>query len=291
MKSIVCFIVILNFRLCTFGQNFTNGSVFNYSVGDTIIEQYAYYSGGSIGKVSTKLRAVIGKTVNVTGDTIRYRESRVTDTIIGNTANFQKVLVQETLDYINTNLQNVLSNEVVVGPTNPCLTQIDVGYTDTCGFKVHKKYLQKKAGPPTCNELPSLTRHYIEGLGVYQYTYSIKNPINIGHNSQVIFAHKVGQKTCGARVQLTTGLHENSPKRELLQLYPNPIIDNTLRLKTAEVLQLEIYSLDGRKLRELDDLVGNTNFDVSEFENGVYLLRFTNGKSIGYKKIVTNRIN
>lgn len=66
-------------------------------------------------------------------------------------------------------------------------------------------------------------------------------------------------------------------------IYPNPS-NGIINARSKEnIKDIEIYSLDGRKIKE----VQNTSIDISEFSNGMYLLQVkTEDGKIGTKKIV-----
>ena len=84
----------------------------------------------------------------------------------------------------------------------------------------------------------------------------------------------------------TLGLEEN-PFTETITLYPNPT-KNTLKLNTQDktIDQINIYTMTGSKVLQLDVDTVSPNVDVSTLASGVYYFQLYSGKNVALKKFV-----
>ncbi|MCX7737025.1 MAG: T9SS type A sorting domain-containing protein [Candidatus Kapabacteria bacterium] len=97
--------------------------------------------------------------------------------------------------------------------------------------------------------------------------------------------------TSVAADDITYTISENSLSKEYevvtnknLNLYPNPAKDIVhITLKSDDYIEsIFIYSLNGKKLTEINSHINNINIDFSDYQKGIYLLRITlsNGKEL-----------
>ncbi|MDD3773120.1 MAG: choice-of-anchor J domain-containing protein [Weeksellaceae bacterium] len=88
------------------------------------------------------------------------------------------------------------------------------------------------------------------------------------------------------RVTGSLGLSEVGAKTDTA-IYPNPVIDtfslNLSKSYNMDNVQVAIYDLTGKKLKEFGSA---TTYDISEFAEGVYIVRISDGKHNITKKIV-----
>lgn len=82
----------------------------------------------------------------------------------------------------------------------------------------------------------------------------------------------------------TVSTEEN--KQIPIKLFPNPVQDQLFIETPAEITQLEIYSMDGRKIRARKMTDGVDDIDVSDLLPGVYILRLA-GKSSFFSRKIT----
>ncbi|MCB0464665.1 MAG: T9SS type A sorting domain-containing protein [Aequorivita sp.] len=84
----------------------------------------------------------------------------------------------------------------------------------------------------------------------------------------------------------TLGLEENS-YTEAITLYPNPA-KNTLHLNTQDktIDQVNIYTMTGSKVLQLDVNTVSPTVDVSSLASGVYYVQLYSGKNVALKKFV-----
>jgi hypothetical protein len=124
-------------------------------------------------------------------------------------------------------------------------------------------------------------------------TYSFKdsNP-NKGINYYRLVQYDInGESTAYAPVYLN--FNEMAPSSEAFSIYPNPVKDKVfirLKLDTRQVLNMTIYDLKGQELRSVNfKNEEQTDEDVSDLKQGVYLLRVTEkntGKVLGITKFI-----
>ncbi|WP_026450925.1 T9SS type A sorting domain-containing protein [Aequorivita capsosiphonis] len=84
----------------------------------------------------------------------------------------------------------------------------------------------------------------------------------------------------------TLGLEEN-PFAAAINLHPNPTT-NTLQLNTQDKIinQINIYSMTGSKVLQLDINTVSPTVDVSSLASGVYYIQLYSGKNVALKKFV-----
>jgi len=84
----------------------------------------------------------------------------------------------------------------------------------------------------------------------------------------------------------TLGLEEN-PFATAITLYPNPA-KNTLHLNTLDktINQVNIYTMTGSKVLQLDVDTVSPTVDVSSLASGVYYVQLYSGKKVALKKFV-----
>ncbi|KXH82741.1 T9SS type A sorting domain-containing protein [Chryseobacterium kwangjuense] len=77
--------------------------------------------------------------------------------------------------------------------------------------------------------------------------------------------------------------NETTSSQKGISIYPNPT-SGPLTIKTEDNAKAEIYSQDGKLLRNLDMKKGTNQTDISELPNGVYILKTQSGSSKIIKK-------
>lgn len=84
----------------------------------------------------------------------------------------------------------------------------------------------------------------------------------------------------------TLGLEEN-PFTTAITLYPNPS-KNTLQLNTQDktITQINIYTMTGSKVLQVDMDTVSPTIDVSSLASGVYFVQLYSGKNVALKKFV-----
>lgn len=84
----------------------------------------------------------------------------------------------------------------------------------------------------------------------------------------------------------TLGLEEN-PFATAITLFPNPA-KNTLQLNTQDktIDQINIYTMTGSKVLQLDMETVSPTVDVSSLASGVYYVQLYSGKNVALKKFV-----
>jgi hypothetical protein len=87
---------------------------------------------------------------------------------------------------------------------------------------------------------------------------------------------------------------ENHPEKLVAKAYPNPatsVVNFDLNLNTSERVSVEIVSMTGQKIKDIDFGVlaagaQKVSADVSNLESGIYFFRFKIGNTL-YVKPVT----
>ncbi len=71
-----------------------------------------------------------------------------------------------------------------------------------------------------------------------------------------------------------------------IAIYPNPSSQNHVYIKSEEDITVEIFSLIGKKIIEKLVKKSNPLLDISEFPNGVYLLKISNNLFTTVRKLI-----
>lgn len=82
----------------------------------------------------------------------------------------------------------------------------------------------------------------------------------------------------------TLGVTENNLKN--FQVYPNPIKGNTLYFNTTKEVQVAIYSILGKLIKNETVTMAKKNMDISSLSNGIYLLKITSENKSITKKLI-----
>jgi len=80
-------------------------------------------------------------------------------------------------------------------------------------------------------------------------------------------------------------IYENTEAN--IVVYPNPA-NHQITVKVEKDYLLTIIDLSGRQLTKIKVVTGNQSIDLSSFNNGIYILKFKNGISNHYRKIIKN---
>jgi len=70
---------------------------------------------------------------------------------------------------------------------------------------------------------------------------------------------------------LGTGINESSKKNNLI-VYPNSV-SHEINISTLPGSVIEFYNLQGKTIKTLSGVSGNTTVNVGSFSNGIYLIR------------------
>jgi len=288
---------------------FTNAQVFDLNIGDEYHFSYVNDTPGSnTSRTDLRNHLVTGRTVSSNGDTIRL-------TIVEN-----RELLTLTIDY-TTNPPTVVSSTSFSNRTilrtiyhpNDTFVQV-LGFAPTT-------VSDSLFGVPTLiakitklsNTLPyhngnfgqRLTIHpeseifvydslqsswiidynaysqYTEYFltGVFDYTNNWINNGGGGYPEYYrILYFKIGNETWGTP-RLVTGIEDQVINEERIYLYPNPA-NELIQIETSgtSFKEIRVFDMRGRMIQVLPF---QNNLNVSEFENGLYLL-----KLIGQDKVV-----
>ena len=69
-------------------------------------------------------------------------------------------------------------------------------------------------------------------------------------------------------------------------LYPNPNNGNTLYFNTTKEIQVNVYSILGKLIKNETVTIEKKNIDISTLSNGIYLLKITSENKSITKKLI-----
>ena len=88
----------------------------------------------------------------------------------------------------------------------------------------------------------------------------------------------------------TTGINDTINSEELMNIYPNPS-NNIFKIQITNDLigsELEILSIDGKLMHSMAIIDSKFNIDLSNYFNGLYILRINHFNHVFTKKIIKN---
>jgi photosystem II stability/assembly factor-like uncharacterized protein len=135
---------------------------------------------------------------------------------------------------------------------------------------------------------------YCVGVGIWKTTDggSSWNHQNGGGNSVHFPVADTGYAVGGEGVILKTtngglpvGINDKTLITESLKIYPNPANDN-ITIETPTLGSISILNINGQQLHQQEITEPNTTIDVSNFPNGVYLVKLIGEKGVQVGKFI-----
>jgi hypothetical protein len=259
-----------------YGQTtLTNGMLYNFSVGDTIM--YTFNTSGMPPMSHTI--TVLQKSSFV--DTVLYQvkdDYYAPPGCMTCTASSGSSSYSFQVTDLNANAEHTSMSNTV------CTVVHDTSYANGCGQTVNERY---NAFTPSCFEPDMYTSTLVEGVGLfYQKTYG-QDPNHSIYCKTLDYYHKVGQAPC-SRSGMATGITLYNAMEEVL-IFPNPATDDVFISNTfRENLAISIMTPDGKEIykRQSDEM----HISIKQtFAPGIYFVRLTNSNgSASVKKLVIN---
>lgn len=123
--------------------------------------------------------------------------------------------------------------------------------------------------------------HTFSNAGFYSMSLSISDSGNCTStyvlNAQVLRTHN-SIISVDVIAPLSTGINESLTNNNLI-VYPNPAT-HKVNISSLQGSTIEIYNMQGEKVKALSDFSGNSTIDVSDFSDGIYLIRCRSIKGI-----------
>lgn len=265
-------------------QNFTNGSVYDFSVGDTIVSSYqAYKRNNADGPPTYNYMMITGKIYSPNLDTITYLTHNVHFTPVG-CMNCSVVITADDGAFFVTDLNSSVINYTF--SLGVCRIQKDTSYVGFCGFNEHVKYVADKPGF-TCYEAPRIKDTYIEGIGKFILDQHLNGiPTEYGYETKLISAHKVG-KNCSIIGQIPNGISEFSRRNGDLKVYPS-VSNGEFIIETEKDGILSISNALGQEVYRREVSEGKNNIELSLQPEGIYFIHFQMDGFFLSRKIIKN---
>jgi hypothetical protein len=136
------------------------------------------------------------------------------------------------------------------------------------------------------------------GTYPYSFTYTVPSGQVVKNMRAIVWVMNstTGVILNSAKVDVVTGIKEESELASHLSIYPNPstgIVNIKSTINHAMVVKLNVINSIGEIVKVVDKLnVYNDNqlIDLSKFSNGLYFLQFTDENNMTYmRKVMINR--
>lgn len=257
-------------------QTFTNGSVYDYDVGDTIQTREVWGSLWWSTPPDFFTKIFISKNISLDGDTIYYKYHRKwyrPQGCFSCSAMFSEDTISLTIVHPSDTFIHPNENDT-------CINVLDTFGIDGCGNYYSHLGPDPYHPSQTCFEATATTSRYSEGLGLTYY-YSTDPGDGFLRTKDLIFYHKVNGSTCGNLLNLK----ELELISHEVNAYPNPAkdwvsIESNLNLET-----FTINDISGRQILN-GDLVEN-KLSIDNLPKGLYLLSlFKNDQQVHTLKIM-----
>jgi hypothetical protein len=284
--------ILFCFLLSTFllsGQTITVGSLFNYSVGDSLVyNHYEYYNGQQT--VTTIYRTVLQKSISLNQDTVHYTIFQSQSTAIP--CYMCGFVVSSGIQHETHYNLNTPFNCFTQTTLDTCSLLTNTTYINSCGLLESDRAIVPKTTINGCTfERPRLECKIIEGVGAFGVSVMGWYPFP-GSEDKIVAYHKAGQPSCGAIGTMpVTGIEEHTAGgSQRFAIFPNPASGfcNVLCSRAGNVnLRVELTTVLGELVLKEDLKDGNPRFNTADLRPGTYFVRvYFDGVSAGQRTLV-----
>ncbi|MEI8046531.1 MAG: T9SS type A sorting domain-containing protein [Bacteroidota bacterium] len=283
----------------------TIGSVYDFNVGDVF---HFKFGSNLAGPPQYKVITILTKWFSAGNDTIFYRQKEI---------NYINALVWDPDPHVVSSTE---TDTVTVFYANPdSLLSAVLPHQKGCGSVWNVSYYTLFAQPENLNNRPAMTFDYSSthmfdaGLNCYKaafeptydyhsftkgcgasYTYHEEPADLSGFYNKLVYYVK-GTETWGDPY-IFDAVNEIPKEEVLIEVFPNPFsnqIEIRLETKTHGRVSLCLYSLTGVLLQKMEDSFKQAGIytyhpDLLSFSKGVYILKYSTGQNIAYKKLIRN---
>jgi PKD repeat protein len=131
----------------------------------------------------------------------------------------------------------------------------------------------------------ALPSHTYSTAGYYNICLTITDSVGCSSTfCDSSFLSKNSDAMVYVNVILQTGITENSVNESLL-FYPNPATAS-LTIQTPTKAIIEIHNLQGQLLKTINTAEKQTTIDVSDFANGIYIIKAKTDRGVAVKKFI-----
>ena len=121
-------------------------------------------------------------------------------------------------------------------------------------------------------------------------TDTVQNPTHVFAYPQMVTVRLIVKSMAGRYDTIVRKFHTADPTsvealaKPVIEVYPNPS-NGVFAIKSDREVSIEIYDLQGKNLVSIPKQF-QIKIDISNFSKGIYLLRFSDGKSVQTEKII-----
>lgn len=186
-------------------------------------------------------------------------------------------------------IKNSAGTTVVSG--GPYTGGAPAGY---CGGTYANTILTQNATLPSTPDCYTVELMDSNGYGWRNYdAYADDNPVAAGleiiSNNTTVFS-KLYVGNFGSLITYNNSLRVGAlgieePTTETFGVYPNPTT-GLIRVETLTNFNISIYDMMGKLVMHSDNVLPNSNIDISHFQKGIYMAKVNEGSKSYLKKIV-----
>ncbi|WP_317898961.1 T9SS type A sorting domain-containing protein [Aurantibacillus circumpalustris] len=268
-------------------QSFTNGTVFDYSVGDTIVTYKQNKDAfGNVGPPTTTYRVYTNKYYSANLDTVFYQAHDVYSTPPPTPPYFSPFPISSAnVSFFVSNLGSSAINFSLPW-IHGCQTMIDTSYVNMCGMNEHFKYAKNDS---SCFEPPTIEYKIVEGVGVFENTMSWNGIPFSGGTKTTLNWFRKGNKRCGFMnaipVENPTGIEEWNSSVEKLQIYPNPS-KGIYNINTSDKGTVFVMNVLGEEVYTAQIERGISVLNLENQTPGIYIVKCKSGDKVFVGRVV-----
>jgi hypothetical protein len=282
-------------------QNLTRREVFNFSPGDVFHTKEKFWNHWGVTDYYYRAYHILESTWAPSGNSVIYRIDRFTwhnyfsngdqNTYTKETINQTYVFDQS--DYINIYPEQVTYNNDSAGYFSN-ISNIKQYCSNEYNFRRVKSSLQNWWQISYNCIIPNIfkqtTKYYIEGCGEYYSSINSEDEYHQYGSSLELQYYSKGSDTWGTPFDTKTWGISGEISENQFYIYPNPVQDMVnfdIFLLNTGSYRLDIYSITGSKLDEINITNKSFSLSVSQYTSGVYFLKLYNDNElVATKKMI-----
>ncbi len=264
----------------------TTQEIFNFNIGD----EFQYSADNNNGPPEGEKSIIIGKYYSINSDTLYYifDNHNYVSSFNPNPEPHLEYTFHNNIDtipyiYLDSSVFYYLKMCYLNTP-NPYFSNYNLDTTTTnCQNETHNFYIATSNFEPDVYSV-----HLVKRLGYTYYSFYSSSAIPIIDISSRLIYYKKGDTICGTPdpVFLSIDKHHNNSS---FKVFPNPTNDMAyLELPDNDEYLIEVFDLTFKNIFRKKIHSNKFSLDVSNYSNGIYILKLYNKNKSYYTRLIVN---